>query len=137
MSNPHDNNKSRYLDTLTYYKEMYASLYEMIHRNNITSNQYDKFRSIMKKLEIGNIYLGLKVALSIFEPLNILVKSMMVTNNTLYGVNDSVQLCSRSLNIARNSYSTLFHETLSVQNISFIKDITNKRKRKANTRYFM
>ena len=31
-------------DTLTYYKEMYASLYEMIHRNDITSDQYDKFR---------------------------------------------------------------------------------------------
>ena len=67
----------------------------------------------MKKLESGNIYLGLKVALSIFEPLDILIKSMMVTNNTLYVINDSVQLCSRSLNIARNPYSTLFHETLS------------------------
>ena len=73
----------------------------MIHRNDITSDQYDKCRSIMKKLESGNIYLGLKVALSIFEPLDILVKSMMVTNNTLDGVNDSVQLCSRYLNIAK------------------------------------
>ena len=51
---------------------------------------------------------------------------------------DSVQLCSRSLNIARNSYSTLFHETLSeIENVAFIEDITNKRKRKATTRYFM
>ena len=51
----------------------------------------------------------------------------MVTNNTLYGVNDFVQLCSRSLNIARNSYSTLFHDTLSeIQNVAFIEDITNK-----------
>ena len=92
----------------------------------------------MKKLESGNIYLGLKVALSIFEPLDILVKSMMVTNNTLDGVNDLVQLCSRSLNIKRHSYSTLFHETLSeIQNVAFIEDITNKRKIKANTRYFM
>ena len=92
----------------------------------------------MKKLESGNIYLELKVALSIFEPLDILVKSMMVTNNTLDGVNDYVQLCSRSLNIAINSYSTLFHETLSqIQNVNFIEDITNKRKRKANIRYFM
>ena len=56
----------------------------------------------MKKLESGNIYLGLKVALSIIEPLDILVKSMMVTNNTLDGVNDSLQLCSRSLNIVIN-----------------------------------
>ena len=68
------------------------------------------------------------MALSIFEPLDILVKSMMVTNNTLYGVNDSVQLCSRSLNIARNSYSTLCHETLSeIKNVAFIEDITNKK----------
>ena len=50
-------------DTLTYYKEMYASLYEMIHRNDINSDKYDKCRSIMKKLESGNIYLRLKVAL--------------------------------------------------------------------------
>ena len=78
-------------DTLKYYKEMYASLYEMIHRNDITSDQYDKCRSIMKKLESGNIYLGMKVAfLRIFKALDILVKSIMVTNNTLYGVNDSV-----------------------------------------------
>ena len=120
-------------DILTYYKEMYASLYEMIHRNDITSDQYDKFRSIMKKLDGGNIYLGLKVALRIFEHLDILVKSMMVTNNTLDSVNDSLQLCSRSLNIVRNSYSTLFHEKLSeIQNFAFIEDITNKRKRKAN-----
>ena len=114
---------------------MYASLYEIIHRNDITSYQYDKFRSIMKKLESGNIYLGLKVALSIFEPLDILVKSMMVTNKSLDG---SLQLCSRSLTIIRNSYSTLFHENLSeIQNVAFIEDITNKRKRKVNTWYFM
>ena len=81
----------------------------MIHRNDITSDQYDKCRSIMKKLKSGNIYIGLKLALSIFEPLDILIKSMMVTNITLDGVNNSVQLCSRSLNIARNSYSTLFN----------------------------
>ena len=70
---------------------------------------------------------------------------------TLDGVNDSVQLsnifesfgkslqlCSISFNIARNSYSTLFHETPSeIQNVAFIEDITNKIKRKANTRYFM
>ena len=62
-------------DTLKYYKEIDAYLYEMIHRNDITSDQYDKCRSIMKKLESINIYLGLKVALSIFEPLDILVKS--------------------------------------------------------------
>ena len=93
----------------------------MIHMNDITSDQYNKCRSIMKKLESGNIYLGLKVSLSIFEPLDILVKSMILTNNTLYGVNDSVKICSRSLNIARNSYSTLFHETLSeIQNVAFI-----------------
>ena len=56
----------------------------------------------------------------------------------IYDVNDYVQLCSRSFNIARNSYSTLFHETLSeIQNVAFIEDITNKRKIKANTRYFM
>ena len=117
---------------------MYASLYKIIHRNDITSDKYDKCKSIMKKLESGNIYLGLKVALSIFEPLDILVKSMMVTNNTLDGVNDSLQLCSRSLTIIRNSYSTLFHENLiEIQNVAFIKDITNKRKRKVNTRYFM
>ena len=92
----------------------------------------------MKKLESGNIYLGMKVALSIFEPLDILVKSIMVINNTLCGVNDSLQLCSRSLNIVINSYSTLFHETLSeIQNVAFIEDITNKRKIKANTWYFM
>ena len=117
---------------------MYASLYEIIHRNNIISDQYDKCRLIMKKLENGNIYLGLKVALSIFEPLDILVKSMIVINNTLEGVNDSVQLCSRSLNIAINSYSTLFHGTISeIQNVAFIEDITNKRKIKSNTRHFM
>ena len=52
---------------------MYASLYEMIHRNDITSDQYDKCRSIMKKLESGNIYLVLKVALRIFEPLDIYI----------------------------------------------------------------
>ena len=62
----------------------------------------------------------------------------MVTNTTLDGVNESVQLCSLSLNIARNSYSTLFHETLSeIQNVAFIEYITNKRKRKSNARYFM
>ena len=117
---------------------MYASLYEMVHRNDITSDQYDKCRSIMKKLESDNIYLGLKVALSIFEPLDILVKSMMVTHNTLDCFNDSVQLCSTSLNIARNSYSTLFHETVNeIQNIAFIEDITNKRKTKTNIRYFV
>ena len=54
----------------------------------------------------------------------------MVTNNTLDGVNDSVQLCSRSLNIARNSYSTLVHETLSeIQNVAFIEDISNIKKK--------
>ena len=78
------------------------------------------------------------MALSIFELLDILVKLMKVTNNTLDGVNNSVQQCSRSLNIARNSYSTLFHETLSeIQNVAFIEDITNNINRKANTRYFM
>ena len=59
----------------------------------------------------------------------------MVTNNTLDDVNDSVQLCSRYLNNATNSYSTLFHETL--QNVAFIENITKKRKIKANTRYYM
>ena len=44
-------------DTLKYYKEMYAYLYEMIHRHDTISDQYDKCRSIMKKLESGNIYL--------------------------------------------------------------------------------
>ena len=44
-------------DTFTYYKEMYAPLYEMIHKNDITSDQYNKCRSIMKKLESGNMYL--------------------------------------------------------------------------------
>ena len=60
----------------------------------------------------------------------------MVTNNTLYGVNDSVQLCS--FNIARHLYSTLFHEILSdIQNVAFNEDIINKRKRKANIRHFI
>ena len=38
MSNPLDNRKSRYKDTLKYYKEMHLYLDEMMHINNITSD---------------------------------------------------------------------------------------------------
>ena len=38
MSNPLDNKNIAIQDTLKYYKEMNTSLYEMIHRNDITSD---------------------------------------------------------------------------------------------------
>ena len=42
---------------LEYYKEVHSSLDEIIHINYITYNLYDKFSSIMNKLESGNIYI--------------------------------------------------------------------------------